>query len=178
MSVKHARIWLAFYKVKQPKSTFIDKAIGVWTRGPYSHVEIVTKDINSPTKYTMRSFTLTDGGGFRAKPHKFDKRFYDYRMIKVENIDALLEFSEGIRDRKYDILGIIFSQVLPIGLDQTMKWFCSEYCVQALQVAGTDDKRFWYLKPNMIHPNKLSRIVGIDYDKKKTFKKRSDKEMA
>jgi len=171
---KETRVWLAFYKVK-PEDGIADKAIKLWTRGPYSHVEIVVKDKNSPTGFTQRSFRLETG--YREIPHTFDKDTWDYRMIKINDYDRYIKFSESLKGAKYDMLGIIFSQIVPLGIEDRKRWFCSEYCTHAILVAGTSDKRLWYVKPERVHPNKLAKLVNINFTKKKTFKKKLNKEV-
>jgi len=171
LKVDQDKVWVAFYKANCQYATLIDKSIAFWTRGPYSHVEIVVKDINSPTGFTMHSFTGTGARGYRNEPHTFDKSIYDYKLVKLDSFNKLLEFTKNIQDRKYDYLGIYLSQFIPLGVDSSKRWFCSEYVTHALQIAGTTNVRLWYLKPNRISPVKLAKYLGVDFHKRKTLHK-------
>ena len=163
MPVKTDRVWIALYKVSEDNKNIdiMDKAIALWTRGPYSHVELVVKDEDSPTGYTMKSFTLKYG--YRSRPHTFDGKVFNYKMVKVQNLDYILEYSKGLEGWKYDVLGIVFSQILPLGIDHSGRMFCSEYVITALQLGQVTDSRLWYLKPEMTHPNKFAKVLGVDY---------------
>ena len=138
-------IQLAFYKAHQ--GNWSDKLISWWTKGPYSHVEIV---IGSGTMYSSSQYD----GGVRIKQHKYDINKWEY--IKVDlDINILDNIFNRTKGNKYDWLGIL-GFILPIQ-DRTNRWFCSEWCSNVLKCSG--DKRFYLLEPSKISPNRLYKIV-------------------
>lgn len=154
------KVLIAFYKADGPYARWDDKLIAWWTRGPYSHTELVLRDHLSPTGYSMFSSLGTEGG-VRIKPHTIDDRVWDYVSVTVRDRKAIIDFYHMILGHKYDWTGIIFSQIVRLGIDNQKRWFCSESNVKALQLAGCTNKKIWLLKPEMTHPNKLARAVGL-----------------
>jgi hypothetical protein len=138
-------IKLAFYKAHQGNLT--DKVISWWTNGKYSHVELIIDDMMYSTSPRDRCV--------RVKKHKFDKNVWDY--IEINNVDEakIIEFFEMTKGQRYDWLGIL-GFVVPLK-DRTNDWFCSEWCSNALKIAGC--KKLWKQEPSKISPNKLYKIL-------------------
>lgn len=117
-------IRVAFYKAR---GNLFDRLIRLWTGSPYSHCELVlgARWITSSPR---------DGGVREAQiepdPQTWD--FLDVPEADPERIEALFQAERGAG---YDWLGIAFSQVLPLGLESRRRWFCSEFCAQALGLA-------------------------------------------
>jgi hypothetical protein len=139
---------IAFYK---GKGRFFDKLIRLWTRGPYSHCELVFSDGQwfsaSPREKVARFKRI------EPKPGHWD--FVDLPM--AAELEALIrQWCEGKAEgRKYDWLGIICTQIMPFGWQDKGRWFCSEVCLSALQWVGL----FPGKKPHWVHPNELYKII-------------------
>ena len=139
---------LAFYKgLSAPNRNWQDKLICLWTKGQYSHVELIVYDYmysSSPTS-----------GKVRKEPHTIDNDVWEYVSIDNVNTDNILEFFELTKGKKYDWLGIL-GFIIPLK-DRTDKWFCSEWVSNALKISGY--KNLWIQEPSKISPNKLYKIV-------------------
>ena len=165
------KTYLAFYKAWNNKFADItDRVIGVWTNGPYSHVEYIVFDENKG-HYIMCS-ALGTCNCVRCKKHEFNTLIYDYIEVEIENPNRVVEFFELIEGSKYDFKGIILSQIFPLGMDNPNEWFCSESCTKASQLSGIKNKDLWKVKPESISPNDLAYKLGlIETDKKVPFYK-------
>jgi hypothetical protein len=142
-------IKLAFYKAHQGNLT--DKVISWWTKGPYSHVEIVVgPDVNNLSMYS--SSGLDDG--VRLKPHKYNPSLWEYVNIDID-FSILFKIYQRTIGNKYDYLGIL-GFILPLQ-DRENKWFCSEWVSNILKCSG--DRRFYTLEPSRVSPNKLYKII-------------------
>lgn len=129
---------------KNPKSIF-SRAICLWTRKKHYHTELV----------------FSSGISFSAKPEENRTRFkyiqYDenwdfiHLQISEEEEQLILEFCISENDCKYDWVGIILTQVIPLSRQSRTKWFCSEICTAALQKIGF----FTDKKPHQIDPGEL-----------------------
>lgn len=139
-------ITLAFYKANCKYADCMDKIIAWWTKGKYSHVEIIID------KYQYSSFTKN---GVRKKPHYFNPDVWDYIDIEVPDVKAILDFFNKTEGKKYDWWGV-FGFVIPIR-QKKRRYFCSEWVTEALQKAGYEKVKG--LKPHKISPNKLYKII-------------------
>ena len=154
------KTYLAFYKAwNNDSSTFQDRVIGVWTNGPYNHVELVIYDIETK-KATMCS-ALGTKNIVRCKRHIFNTNVYDYKEVKLSNIEHARKFFEIIEGSTYDYKGIFLSQIFPLGMDNPLEWFCSESCTKAIQLGGIDNEVIWKVKPESISPNDLAFMLGL-----------------
>jgi hypothetical protein len=142
-------IKLAFYKAHQ--GNLIDKIIGWWTNGEYSHTEIIVG--NNLDDLIMYSASGIDGG-VRKKPHKYNPNKWEYIDIDL-NLNILNEIYNKTKDCKYDYLGIL-GFILPLQ-DRQNKWFCSEWVSNVLKCSG--DKRLYLKEPSKLSPNKLYKII-------------------
>ncbi len=135
---------LAFYKAK---GNWKDKLIRFWTKGPYSHVEIVSED------GYMYSSSPRDNG-VRKKKHTYDPKKWDYVEVEI-NPKILEEFYEETKGEHYDLAGIL-GFVIPVK-DRTNRWFCSEWCSNVLKISG--HKAMWKQEPSKISPNRLYKLL-------------------
>ncbi|WP_343560424.1 hypothetical protein [Kiloniella sp. b19] len=134
--------YLAFYK---GTGKWWNKLIRLWTRGPYSHCEIVTSKPNSWRK-TAQSLSASEwDGGVRKKTIDFTTDNWDLIPVAID-CDRLSQ-AKGEIGAKYDWVGILFSQILPLSREHPDKWFCSEL---AAFVIGLPD-------PHHFSPNSLYR---------------------
>jgi len=117
---------LAFYK---GKGNWIDKAIRIWTSSDYSHVELVIADMWYST--SPRDLKV------RAKEIKPKKGHWDFIEIDLDQEHFRQLFKETV-GAKYDWWGIFLSQLFPLNIHSRKKWFCSEWCAEALQLAKSN----------------------------------------
>jgi len=116
-------VTLAFYKAK---GSLMDKAIRIWTKSKYSHVEVI---------YSGKSYGNIPGEDMsvRSRVHSYNTNSWDLVHIDID-IDYFLEFYEKTKDYKYDWVGIFLSQIFPFNTDQRKKFFCSEWAAEACQL--------------------------------------------
>ena len=160
---------MAFYKAwNNDNASAEDRIIGVWTKGPYSHVEYIVYDIEDKC-YKMCS-ALGSCNCVRCKKHFFNTDVYDYIEIDLENPNRVIEFFKLIDDSTYDYKGILLSQIFPLGIDNPKEWFCSESCTKASQISAIKNKDLWRVKPESMSPNGLAYALKlIETDKKVPF---------
>ncbi|WP_244322649.1 MULTISPECIES: hypothetical protein [Pseudomonas] len=115
-------IQLALYKAP---GDLYDRLIRIWTRSPYSHCELILEDGR------FASSSPRDGG-VRAKLIEPDPAVWDFLplpWVREEMVEELLQAEHG---SGYDWIGILGSQILPVGIQSQSRWFCSEFCAQAI----------------------------------------------
>ena len=139
----------AFYKKTAPGADWTDKVISWWTKGPYSHVELIIDGI-------MYSSSPRDGR-VRCEPHKYDTATWDYIEVLVSTQDKnrIKKFFLKTEGRTYDWLGIA-GFVVPVH-DSEKKYFCSEWCTKAGIIGGIEclfDKN-----PARMSPNRLANSL-------------------
>ena len=142
-------ITFAFYKATAPHADWSDKTISWWTKGPYSHVELIFDNM-------MHSSSPRDGH-VRSKPHKKDYDTWDYINVEIDGagITRIRKFFEKTAGHRYDWPGIL-GFVIPV-YDSEKKYFCSEWCSKAGIIGGIEclfDKN-----PSRISPNRLANIL-------------------
>lgn len=100
------------------KGRLYDRLIRIWTRSPYSHVEIVIT--RNDTHFRGLSASPRDGGvrmaKIKIKPGNWD--FFETEG----NLTAI----EPLVGARYDWKGIFLAQILPFGLGSPKRYFCSE----------------------------------------------------
>lgn len=116
---------LIFYK---GKGKLLDKAIRLWTWGPYSHVEIRFEE------HLSFSSSWRDGGvRFRDLPINVDH--WDRLKVNTttEITERMLWWCAQRRGVKYDLVGIFgFFSLFGSSIEDAAKWYCSEICAAAL----------------------------------------------
>ena len=131
---------LAMYK---GQGGWFNKAIRFWTKSDYSHCEII---ING----TWYSSSHTDGG-VRSRVISGESGNWDIYVLDGEEYLAELVFDMA-NGLKYDWFGIVFSQILPFGLQANKRYFCSELCGHMLGIKDPQrlapHELFKYLKDN------------------------------
>ena len=138
---------LAFYKAN---STFVDKVIGWATKSPYTHVELVLENQDYEKGKMWCIGSSGRDGGVRKKLIKMD-------LDKWEIVDCpwlgekhqiLLETQLG---KKYDMKGIILSQMLSLSRHKKSRWFCSELIAWSLELGN----------PQRVSPGDLYSLVKL-----------------
>lgn len=131
-------ITFAFYKAE---GDIFDRLIRWWTCGPYSHVEMV---IGSPVGETTIISASPRDGGVREKRLVLDPEHWD--LVETEgDAEAAAAFMRSQIGKKYDWLGILLCQVLPLNWHWSGGWFCSEICAAAIGLES----------PHTFHPSAL-----------------------
>lgn len=109
------------------------KAIQLWTRSKYFHVEIIIDNV-------WISSGPTYGGVYLKELKPLNVNSYDYINIDVdvsnEQLEKLFKFLEAQEGSGYDWSGIIFSQTFDFNTHNGVKWFCSEIVAEILKRLG------------------------------------------
>lgn len=141
---------LAFYKATN--ENLFGKAIAWWTKGPYSHVELVFSN-------GMSFSSSSRDGGTRWKRIDYSDGKWDLVEIPVNAVDEarIARWCDSVCGAKYDWDGI-FGFVIPFWRQHANDWFCSEVCTAALQRVGllsgvnpastSPSKLYWLSNPN------------------------------
>ena len=141
-------VLVALYKVDAKGANYIDTAISWFSRSKYTHVELVLSD-----GYMYSSSPRDDG--VRRKKHIKDDSSWDYIAVDADEAN-ILKFYEMTKKSDYDIKGI-FGFVFPVS-DRTSKWFCSEWCANALKIS--DIEIFWKTSPHKLKPSDMYTILN------------------
>lgn len=138
---------ILFYKAKY--GNYTDRVISLWTKGPYSHTELQFSD------GICFSSSLWDGGtrfkNINIKPERWDSIELD-----IKNEYKIRSFCESQVKLPYDLRGI-FGLAIKVKLAEKKKWFCSEICCYALNLAGI----LVGVDPN-ISPNLLYKTIKTE----------------
>lgn len=112
--------------------------VKIWTWGEYSHVELI--DCNGSDNIALWDWYSASAfaeGIVRVKtidviPDNWDFFDIDFDLDK----ESVIEFFNKEMGKKYDWIGILFSQLFPLKLDDKNTWFCSEIVKHALCISG------------------------------------------
>lgn len=122
---------LAFYRAEY--GNIVDKTIALWTSSLYSHVEIVVGDDPRTAYWYSTSPRLL----------RITKRHINYdpdkwRLIDVDiDLDRLEKIYNETKGAKYDFLGILLSEIIPLDIHNQNRWYCSEWCSYVLDLENT-----------------------------------------
>ena len=115
------------------KGKIQDKFVRVWTKSKFSHCELIINDISyssSPRDH-----------GVRKKLIDYDRQnWLIFNLKDTFDINIALQFLNEKLGKKYDDLGIIFSQVFNLDKQDKNKYFCSELIAECLKKAFKDLK--------------------------------------
>jgi hypothetical protein len=136
---------LAFYKGVY--GNVLDWLIMLWTMGQYSHVELVFSDGVS------FSSSQWDGGVRFKKINYSHKERWGFIELEIaeEKEQELREKCEKLVGKKYDWLGIMFDQFIPLNTQDSDRWWCSEIVAHILDI-----------EPERVSPNRLYRRMMVD----------------
>jgi hypothetical protein len=138
---------IALYKGKRGGfAGAFDAAVRWWTRGPYSHVELVFSD-------GMAASSSTRDGGVRFKRIDFKPEHWDFVEIDGDECNAADWFGERL-GAGYDYFGL-FGFIWRPGSGVSRRWFCSEAVAAAL---GYRDP--WRFCPNTLAAVVMARRLG------------------
>jgi len=138
---------LAFYK---GKGNFVDFLIRWWTKSRFSHVELVFSD------QAWFSSTRSRGTHIEWSPqtHMMEWEYLNVPMSQ-EQERAIKLWCLKENSKKYDYIGILFSQIFSFKRHNENKWFCSEICLAALQHIGLHPN----YAPHNVSPGRLYNII-------------------
>jgi hypothetical protein len=141
-------VQLAFYK---GRGSLFDQLIAWWTRGAYSHVELVFHGPDGSSQWFSSS--PRDGGArfTQVRPDAGKWEFLELPM-PAPTRQQLLAACRQLVGRPYDWRAIFFSQFLPLKRQRREAWFCSEICLDRLQQVRWADPA---LPAAAVHPNAL-----------------------
>lgn len=134
---------IAFYKGTRPGLPgLFNRAVRWWTRGPYSHCEIVLWRLSDGRAVCGSAANLD--GGVRRKIIDLDPAHWDVVDIPWANQSAALTWFAEHEGERYDMAGL-FGFVWRRGDGDRGRWYCSEACAAAL---GFDEP--WRFCPNTL----------------------------
>lgn len=129
---------VAFYRGRRSGfNGLFDAAVRWWTRGPYSHCEIVFSNGEAASSSKR-------DGGVRFKRIAFDPARWDYVVVDADEA-TVRNWFEARLGAGYDTPGL-FGFLWRPHTGQGRRWFCSEACAAAL---GYRDP--WRFCPNTLH---------------------------
>lgn len=154
--IKEIQLKIAFKKVTEDTS-FFGKTISKFTKSRYYHTEIIIDNLwvssDTPMGVTVQEL--------KELTHvHWD--YFDFGTIRIleKDLETIMDFIYAQKGRKYDYLGIIFSQVLPLTLHSKDKLFCSEFVTKVLQLFLIS--KVLDLQPNTVSPAKLAKIFNME----------------
>lgn len=115
-------VYLAAYK---GKGKLFNLLIRLWTRSKYSHCELVM-----PDGRWLSASAMDDG--VREKRIELKLEHWDLFPVPWASIPQIEAVFARHKDKGYDWPGIFLSQLLPLGIDNPSRMFCSEFCAAAL----------------------------------------------
>jgi hypothetical protein len=138
-----------FYVAKY--GTWQDGIVAHWTRGPYSHCELLFSD-------GMAFSSSPRDGGTRFKQIEFKPHHWDLYPLSVdgEKEAAIRLWCEGQLGKKYDWLGIFGFVVKNSAIQDPKKWYCSEICANVLNLF-----KVTHFPSIEITPNKLAKKITV-----------------
>lgn len=145
------RPYLAF---QHGRRSFFAKLIKWWTGSQFSHVEIALWD--GAAKWLCWSADEADGG-VRCKVQALSAAEWVWIPIDHVRMTDALNWANDRAGRKYDWAGILGMVWRPRN-DNPDRYFCSEFCVAALQAGGWPAVQG--LVPGRIDPGTLHDIAA------------------
>jgi hypothetical protein len=130
-------ITLAFYKGtrrENPKAQWWDWLVCWWTKGRFSHCEIVIPGTRTGGRVTCASSSNRDGGVRTKRITLTTGRWVMVAMPHYEN-PAAIDWFDQHEDARYDWLGIL-GFVFPWIKDNPRRFYCSEACALALTASA------------------------------------------
>lgn len=123
-----ATVRIAFYK---GRSRFFNRAVSWWTRGVYSHCELIT-EYTEDGHAVCWSSSFSDGG-VRKKIIQLNPVNWDVIEIEVteRRKNRAINWFELNDGKSYDVIGL-FGFIWGSVKDDPNKWFCSEAVAEAL----------------------------------------------
>ena len=153
-------IYIAFYKVYgNPRATWLDYMIAIFSFGSYSHVELLLNNNNLAFSSSGRDGCVRFKNIDRKDPSFLDR--WDVIKITGDSIENViyaetLSKANKMLGKKYDYLGALLSIFrMPKSFNRN-EYFCSELVVEILK----DYEEFAYLdEPHTYTPTRLRKDI-------------------
>ena len=141
-------IQVGFYK---GKGDIVNKLVRLRTRSEYSHCGIVIRHENN-VQFLTSSFRHR---GVVKHDKCVDNGQWDFLTVGWVSESQILEFYERTKTLKYDFKGALIGQLLKSDHHDRDKYFCSEWCAEALGILDS-----WRYSPVDLY-NTLTTINNI-----------------
>jgi hypothetical protein len=137
-----ATVQIAFYK---GRVRLFNRLVAWWTRGPYSHCELIASYTADGTAVCW-SASIADGG-VRRKEIKLDPDHWDLLDVPAGNgaLGGALAWFGNNAGSAYDVAGLL-GFVWRASADNKLRWFCSEAVAAALGFGQA-----WRFSPNDLY---------------------------
>lgn len=134
---------IAFYKATRPGLEGIfNVLVRWWTKGPYSHCELILEEYLDGTVLCGSASQLE--GGVRLKRMALNPERWDVLTAPLGNRETALGWFKQHQGAGYDYLGLLGFLARPVTGHQR-RWFCSEAVGAALGLAES-----WRFCPNTL----------------------------
>ena len=142
---------IAFYThTKKGWQGVTERLIRWWTRGNYSHCELVLSESNGISECGSSSGI---DGGVRIKHMALDPSHWDVVEIGLGDPSRAKAWFLAHDGDKYDFFGLLGFVIRRGDLDEKNKWWCSEAVAAALGLP----------EPWRYDPNTLAAVSRIDF---------------
>ena len=157
---KMTNVKIAFYRAENGK--FGDKLIAWWTRPTwwkiwesslYSHVEIVLPN----GVWVTSSYRESVGIVARNRGVDYENTTQKWEIVEIPDVPiqtAWRIYQEEV-GKKYDWLGIYFTEFLPLRIENPEKWYCSEFCAHAIGETRTS------VSPQGLYEQVKKRVLSV-----------------
>jgi len=140
---------VAFYR---GSTGALHKLIGAWTKSVHTHVELVLPEgarlgIRPWKEGVVKCWEEVDD-----EPHNWDHVPY---IVTPDQLTRINEFYNETQGQPYDWVGVVGSHVLPYRVQQSGRWFCSQWVGRALDLAGIAPVP----KEHELNPGRLFRYL-------------------
>jgi len=155
---REVQLTIALKYRPKPKTNFfwglVIKGIQWRTNSKYFHSELII-DNEWLSAYPIKGIRLHP-----LRPTlKHDQWFFldlGKHTVTEEQYKKIMDFIHDVVGSRYDFLGIFFSQLIKIGVDDKHQWFCSEIVSKILQLFLV--KEYIDIVPNDLAPGDLYRL--------------------
>lgn len=134
-------------------NTIPAKLIKMWTNSPYSHVELIFKDVCYKVDVDTVVMAYTR--------EEFEEKNWDTIEIDIviteDQEEKIYRFFQNQLGLEYDWTGIFLSQFISLGINSENKWFCSELVTKILQLLLVEE--VLDCEPNKVSPGKLYKML-------------------
>lgn len=142
----------------------INYSVRFWTQSKYSHTELIDDraGYDDPSTWIWHSADSYQNR-VRAENIKFVPEHWEVYdvVVKTGFQKVMADNAYGITDTwigaKYDYLGILLSQFIPMNVHSKTRWFCSELCHALLKHSYVIHDT---IPSNLVSPRRLFEILS------------------
>lgn len=150
-------VTLAFkYHLAGDRSTSLGgRFICWWTESKYYHCELILGD-----KYWISADSDNDVYIRTFRPNlksSYDYITLDFVVLTKKKLEKIIELINLQNGKKYDMLGIFFSQFLRLSIHDRNTWFCSELATKLLELFGFTET--FNVKAQDVSPADLYKLI-------------------